>query len=67
VRGRKRRAFEVKRTTAPSTTRSMRAAAETLRLDPIDVIHAGAETFPLDAGIRAVAFARIHEDLEPLG
>ncbi len=67
VRGGTRRGFEIKRTTAPSTTRSMHAARESLGLDRLDVIHAGDESFPLRDGIRAVAFSRIAEDIEPAG
>ena len=66
IRGRRRRGFEIKRTTSPAVTRSMRIARETLGLDRIDVIHAGDHTFPLAEGIRAVAFARIADDVEPL-
>jgi predicted AAA+ superfamily ATPase len=65
VRGALRRGFEIKRTTSPSTTRSMHAAREALGLERIDVIHAGSETFMLRDGIRAVAFSKIAEDLEP--
>jgi hypothetical protein len=41
-------------------------AREGLGLDRVDVIHAGAHTFDLAAGIRAVAFARVFTDVEPL-
>lgn len=67
VRGQRRIGFEVKRTTSPTTSRSMRSAMETLHLDRLDVVHAGEHTFPLAQDIRAVAFSRIFEDLEPLG
>lgn len=67
VRGQRRRGFEVKRTTAPSTSRSIHSARESLGLDRIDLIHAGEHTFPLTEGVRAVAFERIFQDLEPLG
>jgi len=66
VRGRRRLGFEIKRTTAPANTRSMHYARESLGLDRIDVVHAGEHTFPLAEGIRAVAFARLFEDVEPL-
>jgi len=66
VRGRRRFGFEIKRTTAPATTRSMHAARDSLQLARIDVIHAGERTFPLADGIRAVAFSRLREDLEGL-
>ncbi len=66
VRGERRIGFEIKRTTSPSSTRSMHSAMETLGLERLDVIHAGEHTFPLRERIRAVAFARLDEDLEPL-
>jgi uncharacterized protein len=66
VRGARRLGFEIKRTTAPATTRSMHAARESLQLARIDVIHAGDRTFPLAKGIRAVAFSRLWEDVETL-
>ena len=62
-RGGRLQGLEVKRTSAPAVTRSMRNAAEDLQLDRLDVIHAGRETFPLAEGIRAVAARRILEDL----
>lgn len=66
VRGRRRLGFEIKRTTAPAATRSMRAARETLRLERVDVIHAGPDTFPLEEGFRAVAAAALVETIQPL-
>lgn len=61
--GTKLRGFEVKYTTAPQITRSMRNALEDLQLDGIDLIHAGEDTFPLAKRIRAIAASRILEDL----
>jgi hypothetical protein len=55
--------FEFKRTVAPAVTPSMRAAREDLRLDRLDVIHAGRDTFPLGPDMRAVASSRLLEDL----
>lgn len=66
VRGRRRRGFEIKRTTSPASTRSMHAARSSLGLEQIDVIHAGEHTFGLAEGIRAVAFACLFTDIEPL-
>jgi predicted AAA+ superfamily ATPase len=66
VRGRTRLGFEVKRTTVPAVTRSMRIAMDDLRLDGLDVIHAGRDTFPLADGIRAVALRRMFDDVKPL-
>jgi predicted AAA+ superfamily ATPase len=66
VRGRLRVGFEFKLTTAPQVTPSMRTALADLRLSRLDVIHAGADTFPLAPRIRAVAAHRILEDVRPL-
>jgi predicted AAA+ superfamily ATPase len=66
VRGTRRWGFEIKRTETPALTRSMRIAHEDLRLDRLDVIHAGAHSYPLAEGVRAVALGRVLEDLEPL-
>ena len=57
----------VKRTSAPEVTPSMRIALADLGLSRLDVIHAGDETFPLGRNIRAVALARLLDDLQPLG
>lgn len=66
VRGRKRLGFEIKRTTAPRITPSMRTALSDLGLTRLDVVHAGEHTFPLDAKIRAVAFDDLLEHVSPL-
>ena len=44
----------------------MQAALATLRLESLEVIHAGEHTFPLASRIRAVAFSRMLADLQPL-
>jgi predicted AAA+ superfamily ATPase len=61
IRGRKRLGFEVKRSTAPRLTPSMRSALETLSLDRLAVIHAGEHAFPMADKIDAVPFARLSE------
>lgn len=66
VRGGRRWGFEVKRTTSPSVTPSMRSALQDLRLDRLDVLHAGEHTFPLAPRVRAVAASRLLEDVSPL-
>jgi len=63
VRGKQRLAFEIKRTSSPAVTPSMRHALDDLELDRLDVIHGGDQTFPLTDRIRAVAFARMFEDI----
>ncbi len=45
--GSRRYGFEVKRSEAPRLTRSMRSAVETLKLDWLDVVHAGTERYRL--------------------
>lgn len=62
VRGRRRLGFEFKRAVAPQVSRSMREALENLRLERLDVVDAGDETFPLGDRIRAVAVSRITKD-----
>lgn len=66
VRGGKRFGFEIKRTSSPKITSSMKQAVSDLRLRNLQVIHAGEKTFPLAKKIRAVASSRLLQDLEPL-
>ena len=66
VRGGRRRGFEIKRTDTPRMTPSMAIARADLKLDSVEVIHAGDHTFPLADGVRAVGLARIHDDVPPL-
>ncbi len=66
VRGVKRLGFEVKRTTSPRMTPSMRSALSDLGLTSLDVIHAGEKTFPLGERVRAVSLSRLLKDLAPL-
>lgn len=56
----------LKRTDAPRITPSMTSALETLRLDRLDVIHAGRDSFPLAKHVRAIAAADLLDSLEPL-
>lgn len=55
--------FEVKRTSTPSITPSMKIALDDLDLSQIDVIYPGEKTFALSDRVRAVAASRILEDL----
>ena len=66
VRGRRRLGFEFKRTTSPAVTRSMHVALADLKLESIDVLHAGEHTFPLAPKIRAVAARRLLEGVSAL-
>lgn len=66
VRGRRRLGFEIKWTDAPTVTSSMRSALAALDLERLDVVHAGASTFPLADRVRALSLARLGTDLDPL-
>ena len=66
VHGTRRYGFEIKRTTAPRLTPSMRAAMADLKLTRLDVVHAGSETFPLAKGVRAVSADRLLTDVTAL-
>ena len=59
VQGRHRIGVEIKRTTAPSVTPSMRTALVDLGLKRLYVVHAGAASFDLSRQIRAIPFAQI--------
>ena len=60
VAGGRRRGFEIKRTVAPKVTPSMQVALHDLKLDSLDVIHAGRDTFSLAKNIRAVSLHHLH-------
>jgi predicted AAA+ superfamily ATPase len=66
IRGRQRLGFEIKRTSSPRITPSLRSALSDLKLKRLDVVHAGEETFPMTERIRAVSLSRILKDLKPL-
>ncbi len=66
IRGRKRLGFEIKRTSSPMVSPSMRSALNDLNLNRLDIIHAGKETFLLDKKIMAVSFERLLDDISPL-
>ncbi len=59
--GGRRRGFAIKRTVAPKVTASMHVALRDLRLDSLDVIHAGRDTFPLARNVRAVSLYRLDD------
>ena len=63
VRGRQRRGFEIKLGSAPVLTKSMQIALEELKLDRLDIIHAGEESYPLAQRVRAVPLSRLAEEL----
>lgn len=64
VRGEKRLGFEVKRTSSPSITASMRSALSDLKLQRLLVIHAGTDTFDMAKKIRAIAISDLLSELK---
>lgn len=66
VRGRFRYGFEIKRTTTPALTPSMRIAMSDLKLSHLDLIHGGDYSFPLDKKIRAVSLTNLLKEVKRL-
>jgi len=64
-RGRRRWGFEVKRTSSPSITPSMRTALSDLKLQRLFVVHAGEQSFDMAKKIRAVALSHLLDELKP--
>lgn len=65
VAGNRRYGFEVKRNEAPRLMPSMRSAFATLKLERLDVIHAGTERYQLAPGIRALPATQLTATLGP--
>ena len=63
ARGRRRIGIEIKRTTIPKVTRSIRSALANLDLSEAIVVHAGRDSYRLAAKVRAVAASRLDADL----
>ena len=63
----RRLGFEIKYTDRPRMTRSMRTAAEALKLDHLSVLHPGEGAFPLAENIRAVGLRNLLSQAHPGG
>ncbi len=63
VRGNKRRGYEFKRCDSPTFTKSMHIAKSDLKLDSLDIIYPGDDTYPIADGVRAVGLTQIWSDL----
>lgn len=63
MRGSRRLGFEIKRTTAPAVTPSMRSALADLKLDSLTVVHAGSESFPLAPRVTAMGWRSIVQNI----
>jgi hypothetical protein len=66
IRGKRRIGFEIKRTSSPKVTPSMRSGLADLGLQRLYVIHAGEHSFDMQEKVRAIAFHQFQEDLTPL-
>jgi predicted AAA+ superfamily ATPase len=66
MRGERRIGIEVKRTTEPVITPSMRIALDDLKLTELYVVHAGGMTFPLSSEVQAVALRDFAKAIKPL-
>jgi predicted AAA+ superfamily ATPase len=66
VRGNNRLGFEIKRTTSPTITPSMRNALSDLNLQSINIIHSGDHTFQLSDKVRAISINKLLTDLKPI-
>ena len=65
-RGAKRFGFECTMSDAPGTTRSMRAALDSLRLDHIWILYPGDQVYALDGRISALPISRIPEIIDEM-
>ncbi len=63
VRGNTRIGFEVKRTSSPGVSHSMKNAITDLNLKHLYVIHAGEDSFALNSKITAVSICRLLQDI----
>jgi predicted AAA+ superfamily ATPase len=66
VRGRRRIGFEIKHTSAPMLTPSMRAALADLKLDSLSVVHAGTDSYAMAERINAVSAVDLAVNLASL-
>ncbi len=57
------RGFEIRRTSSPRITRSVKTALEDLSLTRMDIVYAGSESLRLDRRVRAISAERLHEDV----
>jgi hypothetical protein len=65
-KGRKRLGFEIKYTSSPKITPSMKTAIKDLKLRRLFVIHAGDKSYPMSDKIDAVAVGDILKEIKPV-
>lgn len=66
VRGRKRIGYEIKFTSSPKITNSMKIALDTLKLNRLFVIHAGDKSYQMAEKVYAIAAKNILKEVKPL-
>jgi len=59
MRGRSRIGFEIKRTSSPKLTPSMKSAVADLKLNKLYVVHSGEKAFSLDKKVQALPFEEV--------
>ncbi|MCC7462244.1 MAG: ATP-binding protein [Gammaproteobacteria bacterium] len=64
VRGSQRLGFEIKHTSAPQLSPSMRTALSELKLDSLALVHSGTESYPISERIEAVAASELIQTLK---
>ncbi len=67
IRGGKRWGVEVKYTDAPTMSRSMHVAMETLKLEHLWVVHAGASAYPVGERVQALPMSQVGELVRRVG
>lgn len=63
IHGGRRYGFYVKRTEYPRLTRPMKSTMKTLKLDSLDIVHAGAKCYPLAGRVRALPASELKSAL----
>ena len=66
VKGNKRLGFEFKYSDSPVSTKSMHIAMNDLRLDSLNVIYPGEDTYPIAKNMRAIGLTQIWNNLKVL-
>jgi len=66
VRGRKRIGYEIKFTSSPKITSSMKIALDTLKLNQLFVVHAGDKSYQMAERVYAIAAKNILKEVKPL-
>jgi len=66
VRGSRKIGFEMKATSTPSSTKSMRIAIEDFKLEKLYVVHPGINSFELDSKIQIVALRDLNAVVGPM-